>query len=395
VPGWHERTKKLQDEGTIQTVGIIQEQHPDRARLFMQWKRMEWPILVDSLNLLGVSAVPITLLIDAYGVIRFVRPTDEELRQFLESEYEEPAGLEAAAALPDLARLEEDTQGGKPEALTRYGDALVLWGNGAQLTKAIDAYEKRLGKEPEHGPTHFRLGVAYRKRYDSSYRQPGDFTEAVEHWGKALDIDPNQYIWRRRIQQYGPRLAKPYPFYDWLAEARREIVARGETPTGLTVEPGGAELAHPAESFETTQAVEQEPDPGGRIHRDEMKLIQAETIIVPSVVTSGEPVRVHVIFRPNDEVEGHWNNEAGEMVFWVNPPEGWQVDRRYQTVPLPPEPVSQEPRKVEFELKSPAGSTGSAVIPTYVLYYVCEGVNGTCLYRRQDVPVKVLVSDLN
>ena len=25
-------------------VGIIQEQHPDRARLFMQWKEMGWPI---------------------------------------------------------------------------------------------------------------------------------------------------------------------------------------------------------------------------------------------------------------------------------------------------------------------------------------------------------------
>jgi hypothetical protein len=40
-------------------VGIIQEQHPDRAGLFMQWKQMDWPILVDSLNLLGVAVVPV------------------------------------------------------------------------------------------------------------------------------------------------------------------------------------------------------------------------------------------------------------------------------------------------------------------------------------------------
>lgn len=51
-------------------VGIIQEQHPDRCRLFMQWKQMDWPILVDSLNLLEVTAVPITLTIDEHGIIR-------------------------------------------------------------------------------------------------------------------------------------------------------------------------------------------------------------------------------------------------------------------------------------------------------------------------------------
>jgi hypothetical protein len=56
VPGWHERTREHQARGELQLVGIIQEQHPDRCRLFMQWKQMDWPILVDALNLYGVSA---------------------------------------------------------------------------------------------------------------------------------------------------------------------------------------------------------------------------------------------------------------------------------------------------------------------------------------------------
>jgi len=34
-------------------VGILEEQNPDRARLFMQWKQMGWPLLVDSYNLLA------------------------------------------------------------------------------------------------------------------------------------------------------------------------------------------------------------------------------------------------------------------------------------------------------------------------------------------------------
>ena len=71
----------------------------------------------------------------------------------------------------------------------------------------------------------------------------GRFRKAVEHWERALALDSNQYIWRRRIQQYGPRLDKPYPFYDWIPEARADIEARGQSPVTLAVEPAGAEFA--------------------------------------------------------------------------------------------------------------------------------------------------------
>jgi hypothetical protein len=75
-------------------VGIIQEQHPDRARLFMQWKKLGWPILVDSYNLLGVRVVPITLAIDEHGVIREVNPPRGDVehleRTFLSQDFELP-----------------------------------------------------------------------------------------------------------------------------------------------------------------------------------------------------------------------------------------------------------------------------------------------------------------
>jgi len=74
VPVWHEATKELGKRGKVQVLGILEEQHPDRARLFMQWKRMDWPLMVDSLNLLEVPAVPVTLCIDEYGIIRLVDP---------------------------------------------------------------------------------------------------------------------------------------------------------------------------------------------------------------------------------------------------------------------------------------------------------------------------------
>ena len=74
MPGWHRVTDSFQKAGKLKIVGIVEEQHPDRARLFMQWKQMTWPIMIDPLNLLDVAAVPITLLIDENGIIRYVNP---------------------------------------------------------------------------------------------------------------------------------------------------------------------------------------------------------------------------------------------------------------------------------------------------------------------------------
>jgi hypothetical protein len=119
------------------------------------------------------------------------------------------------------------------------------------------------------GAIHFRLGVAYRSLYDLS--KPADqdpvwFTKAATSWTNALNENPNQYIWRRRIQQYGPRQMKPYPFYDWVEKAQQEIAARGETPIELTVALSKAEIAQPNRKF-TSETTSENPDPEGKIKR--------------------------------------------------------------------------------------------------------------------------------
>ena len=119
------------------------------------------------------------------------------------------------------------------------------------------------------------------------HRQAGDFQAAVDHWQAALDIDPNQYIWRRRIQQYGPRLDKPYPFYDWVAQSREEIAARGGTPWELAVEPGRSEFAEPLEDISQRGAAGKLPDPEGRIHRDDGEFIDLEMVVVPALIRPG------------------------------------------------------------------------------------------------------------
>ena len=128
----------------------------------------------------------------------------------------------------------------------------------------------------------FRLGVAHRMRFETDKRREGDFQAAVTAWSQALELDPNQYIWRRRIEQYGPRLAKPYPFYDWVEQARDEITSRGQKPIELAEEPYGSELASPSRgSLKATEQVSDEPDPLGRINRDRRHLIEAEVVVVP------------------------------------------------------------------------------------------------------------------
>ena len=76
----------------------------------MQWKRMDWPIMVDSLGLLGVTVVPITIAIDEYGVIRRIgipmREAESYAREFVAQRFDPPSGPPPPAALaPDLEAL--------------------------------------------------------------------------------------------------------------------------------------------------------------------------------------------------------------------------------------------------------------------------------------------------
>jgi len=373
-------------------VGIIQEQHPDRCRLFMQWKQMDWPILVDALNLYGVSAVPITYLIDEAGIVRAVNPKPAEFEAFLASPARE-TGPPPPVARPAIEKMRPAEDPASAAEWGTYADALFLWGGDARLGRAIEAYERALRLAPGDGPMEFRLGVAFRRRHDSAVREPGDFQAAARHWAAALESDPNQHIWRRRIQQFGPRLDKPYPFYDWVEEARAAVRARGEAPSPLVTEPSGSEIAAPAERFSGDDGGARPPDPAGRVRRDTERLISVDTAVVPSAIGPDGVTRAHLLLVPNAAHQAHWNNEAEPLRVWLDPPAGWRVDRREARAPQPPAAVSTEPREIQFELKAPAVLEGRPVeVPGYALYYVCEEADGVCLFRRQDFVLAVGVS---
>lgn len=399
MPGWHEKLKTHVENDEVVELGLIQEQHPDRCKLFMQWKQMDFPIMVDSLNLLAVKVVPITLFIDEHGVIRKVKPKHDDLAGFLAATYDAPKEPVAKASVPPtrerVIEINEQLEGQRnfvyPKQSVRWADLAMLWAPD-QIDDAIAGYQRGVDAEPEDGATEFRLGVAYRKRSEGSTPNADDFRLAVKHWERSLEIDPNHYIRRRRIQQYGPRLDKPYSFYDWVNEARKAIVGRGEKPHELLVEPSGAEFAYPEEEFKEGKVAEN-PDAEGKIDRDADKLIRLTSVAVPAKLKAGAATRVHLSLQVNTEKQGHWNNEGGDSIVWVDAPTGWQLEQQLWKLPNGEGATSTEEREVEFELRAPKDTkAGKYTVKGYALYYVCEGVDGTCLYLRQDFELELEVS---
>ncbi len=390
MPVWHELTKPWRESGELVMVGITQEQHPERCQLFAQWKEFDWPILWDPFNLTGSMLVPIAVAVDEHGVVRKVRPSQTDFEaSFLAVDYPAPEGtLPPSAPLEDrlveLSGLPRDD--GRRPWLRALGD--LLWRRLEDPTDAILAIESASWESPEDGKLAFRAGVARRMLYDSARTSPEDFQASLDHWARALDLEPNQYIWRRRIQQYGPRQDKPYPFYDWVEQARSSVRERGLVPVELGMPLTPAELARPRSEFTDPVAVE-EPDPDGKIDRDE-GLIEIESAVAfapgPSSLAT-----VHLTFRPDARDQAHWNNEVEPLVLWIDAaslPEGWRVESSWIETKMPSAALSEELRSTSFDLQL-AGDARQGSVRGYALYYVCEGESGTCLYLRQDFEVPV------
>ena len=110
MPRWHEATKDLQNDGKLQMVRIIQEQHPDGARLFVQLEADGWPILVDSYNLLDVPVVPSRSPWTKHGAICQINPPRRDVERleltFLSPTFDPPAQFTGAPVAPDLIALE-------------------------------------------------------------------------------------------------------------------------------------------------------------------------------------------------------------------------------------------------------------------------------------------------
>lgn len=402
---WQEKLGPLLEGGKLKVVGIVQEQHPARARLYAQWKKIDWPILVDSLNLMNLRVVPVIMGLDENG--RIVR---DEMR---------PADVDAFLAEPpvNVERSAQSTRpkgrksspydrgsGALPEAMPlRVGAEAFLMGQAGSKEKyaeAVAAFERAVARNPNSGTAWFRLGVALRAMHENAVEPIGGREEgrrssaqaAADAWFRGLEREPNQYIWRRRLQQYGPRLRKPYDFYTWVKQAREEISKRGEIPVALSIEPAGGEILARRKDQGWQTATGESKEGESRIARDKVPLVTCRAIVVPPRVRPGGFVRVRVLMKPESGANAHWNNEARNMCLRVDIPTGAVLGEASLEYPNPSATESSEQRLVEFELQIGADTPrGDLKFLTYALYYVCEGDSGKCRYLRQDIPVKLVV----
>ena len=181
---WQKVLQPHVESGALVVIGVVQEQHPDRTRLYRQWRELDWPIYVDALNLLGVKVVPVPVALDQAGMVRHERLTPSTVvAKFVREEYPLTDVDDALnrAQKPSMSSLvEEATDAGDAPAWRRLGDAHFLFDGEGAIDQAVEAYKKAVVVDPDDGRAQFRLGVALRRRHESAARKRGD--GAVVAW---------------------------------------------------------------------------------------------------------------------------------------------------------------------------------------------------------------------
>lgn len=364
MPGWHTRTKDQRASGDLQVLGIAPEQYGDRMRLFLKWQQLDFPVLVDPLNTLGVSAVPITLLVDEQGIIRYRNPKPEDLEAFSTTRYSSVIPAKKQDPFPAHLRL----------ALQALQD-----NNKASLENSLGSYRSHLLKKPEDAAAHFQLGVLLRHRYDSEERQSGDFQAAIDSWARALALNPGQYIWRRRIQQFGPRLDKPYPFYNWMEKAGDDLEARGEEIPTIHPLPTLSELAEPTKRTTASTSEALYPDPKGKLPNDRT-LLKIETTLVPHTDAARSSLRrLHLRLAPQGDA--HWSSDAQEIEVWLLRGQEEPIRLASQADTLASdEESSPRPRLLEAEFAPPEGE-----YQLVAFYSLCRDETAECLFLKQEL----------
>ncbi len=387
MPVWHELTKDWRRDHDLVVLGITQEQHPDRCRLFAQWKGLDFPILWDPFNVTRSKVVPRMMLVDEYGVLVSDRASPQSAEAFAKGERDvvEASPSTDRERLPEVAQLGL-VDGSRTDARVVFALSELLWRGAEHVGEAVDALTAHVARYPDDAVSHFRLGVAHRMRHDSKSRKATDFQAAVDHWSAALARDPSQYIWRRRIQQYGPLLDKPYPFYDWVARATAEVTARGDEPVELPVSLSRTErLGRSPETVEITES----PDPDEGVPFDDGSWLDVVVSVVPDTAGRDHVLRLHVTARPGEKI--HWNNEVEPPVLWVE-----STDDDVEVLPagqrgrLPPVEISDEDRAFDVELRAPEGTSlaGSGhTVNATLFFHACEEDVGICIYLRRDIEI--------
>ena len=351
---WRERTRQSVADKKLVLLGVMEEQHADRCRLFAQWKGLtDLPLLHDPLSLSTADRVPLVVGVDEHGFVRLIDPDPDRFeKRFIQRKfkYKPKERRPAIEDLPDPRYTQRMAGEARTVAsLREHGDALVLGGLGPQIDEAISTYVGAIELDADDGLAFFRLGVAHRIRYDRPERQPGDFQAAIDAWRQAVRKSPKNAVFRSRLAQYGIRSDRPTSLYRWILTARKKIAERGETPVKLAVEPIAAELAKPRKKFKSAKSAVPDGEADGATHPDGQQLVAFESIVVPSVSPKKKRyAQVLLVFRPSGRGGAQWDNRGDPLRVWLEPADGVKLSRKFATFKNPEAAGSSEERTLNF-----------------------------------------------
>lgn len=396
LPAWIERTRSLVDSNKLVVVAVTQEQYADRAILLAQWLNLNWVILHDQLNLLGVRELPSCVAIDEHGVVRDTNPRPDNVAEAFvfknHAEPKKPPPEPATTELPDPRITRRIAGEGRTAGPWRdHGDALVLAGLPPQIDEAIEAYEKAVSLDRADAASAFRLGVARRIRYDRPERQENDFQEAVTAWQRAVKADPKHTVYQGRLRAYGPAVDRKFSFYGWVAEARAAITASGRAPTPLAVEPSPAETARPASEFKIGSRQVPEGDRSGSVRTDDRNLVRVTQAVVRGTEKRNQTIaEVHLVFTPDAGRRVRWSNRNEPLRVWIQRPQIGRLAEEYVNLPNPPEAESTEQRTINFSIRLPSTKKGVLTLKAYALYRVVGGdESGEGRLLRRDLEIRI------
>lgn len=311
VPRWYEALAPLVKSEKLVIVGVAHDVYAERARLFVQWKGIDGPILHDPVNHVRLSRLPRFVAIDENG---YVRDTAPELKSF-SSRFVNRKFPGAPAPIPPnteeppllVVTRREAIQAHMAPEETRHGDALLIRNLPAMLGDAVKFYRRAIKNDPRSAQAHYGLGIALRRRFESEFRRAGDFRLFVAAWKKAAALAPDHQIYQGALAALAPPGNPRRCAYQWMEEARAQLAKRGETPVALSVPPLRTETCGPAAG----EASNGDSPSAPKAKDDEDHHVRIEAAVVRSA-DPGRPTvyELHLALCPDLDRDVRWSSDA-------------------------------------------------------------------------------------
>lgn len=235
---WNEQTRDLIKNHRLAVLAVSHDASPAQARLFFQWKKIDWPLAHDVINHCGVETLPLALYINEKGIIKQIDPEPEKLAKRLAKAKalkprEIPESDREQLVEPKITRRAA-SEGRSADSLCIHGDALVVAGQPPQIDEAIEVYKKATNEAPEMAKAWFGLGVAHHMRaklnQSADPSAADDGKAATAAWKKVRELAPDNQVFKIEIEEFKAKPAALKKLFEWVEEAKKEISDRGDKP---------------------------------------------------------------------------------------------------------------------------------------------------------------------